>query len=237
MKAFLLAAGHGTRLRPLTDSMPKCMLPIRGEPLLGIWLELCRRHGIDEVLINTHAHSAVVVDYLRKNSSGIQTRIFEEETLLGSAGTLFANRDWVADQQDFWILYADVLTNVNLSQMLRFHHNLKQNATMGVYKVSNPSQCGIVSLDRSGVVTDFIEKPAKPASDLAFSGVLVANPRILEYVPAQVPADIGFHVLPRLVGCMTAFQIRDYLLDIGTPEKYAYAQETWPGLDPSVPPT
>lgn len=233
MKAFLLAAGHGTRLKPLTDSVPKCLLPIRGEPLLGLWLDLCRLHGITEVLINTHAHSAAVIEYVRENNRGLKIKISDETELLGSAGTLFANREWVRDDPEFWILYADVLTNANLSSMLGYHRRMKQLATMGVYEVSNPKQCGIVSLDESGVVQDFVEKPERPASNLAFSGLLVANPDILELLPPTSPADLGFRVLPQLVGRMAAFPIRGYLLDIGTPEKYAYAQQTWPGF-PSV---
>jgi mannose-1-phosphate guanylyltransferase len=233
MKAFLLAAGHGTRLKPLTDTVPKCLLPIRGEPLLGLWLDLCCLHGITEVLINAHAHSAAVVEYVRENSRGLKIRISDETTLLGSAGTLFANRDWVRDEPEFWILYADVLTNASLSSMLGYHRRMRQLATMGVCEVSNPKQCGIVSLDEAGVVQDFVEKPERPASNLAFSGLLVATPDILELLPPTSPADLGFHVLPQLVGRMAAFPIGGYLLDIGTPEKYAYAQATWPGI-PSV---
>ncbi len=230
MKAFLLAAGQGTRLKPLTNLVPKCLLPIRGEPLLGLWLDLCRSHGITEVLINTHTHSGAVTNYVRESKCGLKIQISEEETLLGSAGTLFANRDWVRNDSEFWILYADVLTSANLSKMLEHHRRAMQLATMGVYEVSNPTQCGIVSLNEEGVVRDFVEKPERPTSNLAFSGLLLASAAILEFVPPTVPADIGFHVLPQLVGRMAAFPISDYLLDIGTPEKYAYAQQTWPGI-------
>jgi mannose-1-phosphate guanylyltransferase len=230
MKAFLLAAGHGTRLKPFTDSVPKCLLPIRGEPLLGIWLGLCRLHGITEVLINTHAHSAAVNKFLVEHNHGLKIRISEEPTLLGSAGTLVANREWVGTDPEFFVLYADVLTNANLSSMAQFHRRLNQMATMGVYEVTNPTQCGIASLDDSGIVRDFVEKPQYPSSNLAFSGLLVANSKVLQFLPSASPADIGFHLLPQLVGRMVAFRMRDYLLDIGTPEKYAYAQETWPGL-------
>lgn len=206
------------------------MLPVQGEPLLGIWLELCLRHGITEILINTHTHSAAVAQYVHEKSRGMSIRITEERELLGSAGTLYANRNWIAKEQEFWILYADVLTNADLSLMQGHHRQLKQRATMGVYRAPNPTQCGIVSLDDSGIVRVFVEKPERPTSDLAFSGLLIASPAILDCVPAQAPADIGFHVLPRLVGSMAAYLIPDYLLDIGTPEKYAFAQETWPGL-------
>src|SRR5256885_7453599 len=121
MKAFLLAAGHGTRLRPLTDSMPKCLLPIRGVPILRIWMDLCRRYGIDEVLINIHAHSDIVREFLNRNSDGIKVRVSEEQILLGSAGTLLANRSWVGADSEFWILYADVLTRANLERILEVH--------------------------------------------------------------------------------------------------------------------
>jgi mannose-1-phosphate guanylyltransferase len=234
MKAFLLAAGHGTRLKPLTDSVPKCLLPIQGEPLLGLWLKLCRFHGITDVLINTHAHSAAVTEFATKNSFGLKIRISEEQTLLGSAGTLFANQEWVEKDAEFWILYADVLTNTNLSRMLEYHRRLGQFATMGVCQVGNPTECGIVSLDEMGMVREFVEKPEKPRSNLAFSGLMVATPRVLEFLPSTAPADIGFHVLPQLVGRMAAFCIPGYLLDVGTPEKYAYAQQSWPGLTPSL---
>src|SRR5580700_11176048 len=121
MKAFLLAAGHGTRLRPITDTIPKCLVPIRGTPLLSIWLGLCKRFGIDEVLINIHTHVTMVQDFLRKNANGVRARVVEEEQLLGSAGTLRHNRDWITEEELFWVFYADVLCRPDLGEMLRLH--------------------------------------------------------------------------------------------------------------------
>lgn len=96
MKAFLLAAGHGTRLRPITDNLPKCLVPIQGVPMLAIWLSVCKELGISEVLINLHAHADSVSAFLRQNHhSGVRVHVSEEKQLLGSAGTLRANRDWV----------------------------------------------------------------------------------------------------------------------------------------------
>src|SRR6266566_4064460 len=86
MKAFILAAGKGERLRPLTDKIPKCLVPIQSVPILGIWLELCRRHNVDEVLVNTHSHEDSVKSYLRDHSHGVRVQNAEEGTLLGSAG-------------------------------------------------------------------------------------------------------------------------------------------------------
>ncbi len=232
MKAFLLAAGLGTRLKPLTDRTPKCLLPIRDTPLLGIWLDLCQQHGITEVLINAHSHVGMVKDYAANSKAGLSIRISEEETLLGSAGTLRANYEWVAAEREFFVLYGDVLTNVDLTQLLDFHRQRDVVATIGLYEVTNPTQCGIVTVDQDGIVRDFVEKPAKPASNWAFTGVLIASPEIFESVPQKTPADIGFDVLPKLIGRMAAYKVSDYLVDIGTAEKYERVQTTWPGLRP-----
>jgi mannose-1-phosphate guanylyltransferase len=230
MKAFLLAAGHGTRLRPITNNLPKCLVPIRGTPLLSIWLQLCKQFGIDEVLINIHAHASAVRDFLRQHPNGVRASVAEEQQLLGSAGTLRANQDWVAQEDLFWIFYADVLCRPDLAGMLRLHRDRNPAATLGVSEVPDPSRCGIVSPDPNGVIQQFVEKPAAPQGNLAFAGLMIGTPGILDLIPPVMPADIGFHVLPRLVGRMLAFPIRDYLIDIGTMDNYQTAQRTWPGL-------
>jgi mannose-1-phosphate guanylyltransferase len=230
MKAFLLAAGHGTRLRPLTDSIPKCLVPIRGVPLLQIWMDLCRKNGISEILINLHAHATVVRTFLQENRSGMKVTISEEAVLLGSAGTLLANRRWVGSDPEFWVFYADVLTTASLSALLDVHHCQNKLATLGLYEVPDPRRCGIVSLDENGTVLDFVEKPEFPSTNLAFCGIMIANRGLLDVIPEKIPADIGFHVLPKLSGQMAAYRLSDYLLDIGTLENFKLAQTTWPGL-------
>ena len=230
MKAFLLAAGHGTRLRPLTDRIPKCLLPIRGVPLLAIWLEICRRYGVDEVLVNLHSQSQMVRDFVAKTHLAIRVRLFEEPILLGSAGTLRANRAWVACEPSFWVFYADILTTANLTRMADFHRQHQGVTTLGVCRVADPSRSGIVVVDKGGTVRQFIEKPENPPGNLAFGGILLARPELLESVPEEGPADLGRDVLPRLVNRMFAYLITDYHLDIGTPESYSAAQTAWPGL-------
>lgn len=233
MKAFLLAAGQGTRLRPITDTIPKCLVPIRGTPLLAIWLDLCQQFGIDEVLINIHAHASAVRGFLQHRRIGIRARVIEEQELLGSAGTLRANRDWVADEELFWIFYADVLCRPELQAMLQAHVQRKPVATLGVYEVPDPTRCGIVTTDADGMIQQFVEKPADPPGNLAFAGLMIGTQEILDRIPAVTPADIGYHILPQLTGKMLAFPIRDYLIDIGTMENYQTAQQTWPGLSSS----
>jgi mannose-1-phosphate guanylyltransferase len=230
MKAFLLAGGLGTRLRPLTDSTPKCLLPVQGMPLLQIWFDIFRQYGIEEVLINLHSHGDVVRRFIDEHKDSLRVRLFEETILLGSAGTILANREWVNKESCFWVFYADVLTTTNLNQMLAFHVSRGQIATIGVYEVPDPSRCGIVQVDERGVVIDFVEKPKAPIGNLAFSGLMLARPTLLNFIPDICPVDLGFHVLPHIVGQMAAYQIPNFLIDIGTSETYRAAQETWPGV-------
>jgi mannose-1-phosphate guanylyltransferase len=230
MKAFLLAAGNGTRLRPITDNLPKCLVPIQGTPMLAIWLKVCQQVGITEVLINLHAHAHVVRAFLEEDcDSTVHVRVAEEEELLGSAGTLLANRTWVASEDLFWIFYADVLHCADLTSMLRLHRDGRPVATLGVYEVPDPSRCGIVTVNSESIIEDFVEKPAKPLGNLAFSGLMIGTPELLHVIPQRVPCDIGFDVLPNLKYKMLAFPIRDYLIDVGTLENYQKAQVTWPG--------
>jgi mannose-1-phosphate guanylyltransferase len=230
MKAFLLAAGSGSRLRPLTDKIPKCLVPIKGKPLLEIWLELLGNHGVTEILINLHSHADIVCQFLSGRFPHLDVILAREAQLLGSAGTLAANRDWVRGEPNFWILYADVLTNVNLMDMYRFHQDRSCVATLGVSAVPDPCRCGIAVVDSDGRIVRFLEKPRQPPGNLAFAGVMIGTHALLEAIPDNRPADIGFDLLPHLAGRMFAYSISEFLLDIGTLANYEEAQRIWPGI-------
>jgi mannose-1-phosphate guanylyltransferase len=238
IRAFLLAAGKGTRLRPLTDKIPKCLLPIGNKPLLQIWLENLEQHGIEEVLINTHWHAEQVEEFLQKQGSqfNIMIKTFYEPELLGSGGTILANREWVKDGAPFYILYGDDLTNVNLRKMLRYHRKHGLPFTLGVFMAKNPRQCGIAEVRDDNVVIGFTEKPEYPKSNLAAAGIYIADRRIFEAFPVQKsnengfsqrPLDLGFHVIPKLIKKMKAYFIEDFLMDIGNNDSYRRAQTLW----------
>jgi len=195
--------------------------------MLQIWLERCHQFGIEEVLINLHSHAEQVRAFLRGQSNcNVRVQVSDEPLLLGSAGTLRANRAWVTSEPDFWIFYADVLSDIDLNRVIERHRDMRADATIGVYRVPDPSRCGIVQLDDQGWVTEFVEKPKAPIGNLAFSGILLASSKFLELIPEHTPADIGFHVLPR-VGRLAAYEIHEYLIDVGTVENYRSAQQNW----------
>ncbi len=235
MKAFLLVAGRGERLRPLTDTTPKCLLPINGIPLLQIWLEHLVSSGIDEVLVNTGWLHDQVEDFVNKWSAvhdNMKIVLFHEPTLLGSAGTLLANRKW-AGRAPFFIIYGDNLTQFDLLRMLAFHNKHKLPLTIRIYKGADHRRAGIVCLDENGTVIDFEEKPEKPKSQLGAGGIYVADQRIFDFFPeagkgkASGGLDLSYDVLTRMLGKMKAYDSGEFSIDIGTPESYAKAQKEW----------
>jgi mannose-1-phosphate guanylyltransferase len=229
-KAFLLAAGLGTRLRPLTDKVPKCLIPIDGKPLLNIWLEICERLDIREVLINTHHLPAQVRAWAGNQHSAVKVNLVHEDTLQGSAGTVVANRDFVRDVDDFWVFYADNLVDADLHSLQSFHCQHGGVLTLGLFRALKPRECGIVALDESGRVTSFEEKPTKPKSNLANAGIYIIRQAIFDTLSPGVFADFGKDVMPGLVGKMWGFVLGGYILDVGTPESYQKALEDWPVL-------
>jgi mannose-1-phosphate guanylyltransferase len=227
MKAFLLAAGLGTRLRPLTDTTPKCLISIDGRTLLDIWLDALAAVGVDDVLVNLHHLPGLVTAHLAQRGTRPRVQTVFEPTLLGSAGTLRANQDFVSEEEMFLAVNADNLTEFDLGTLIEAHREGAAIATLSVFRAPRPSECGIVEV-RDGVVSGFEEKPAHPRSDLANAGMYAFSPVVLGLIDGPNPRDIGYDLLPALVGRSRVVDIGDaYLTDIGTPEALARATREW----------
>ncbi len=230
MKAFLLAAGYGTRLRPLTNTIPKCLVPICGKPLLAWWVDLFEKYDVKEVMINTHYLPDAVREFIKRhNQKNKQVKLIEfyEPELLGSGGTILANKAFVENEEDFLICYADNLTNLNLKKLVEFHKTQTSLLTMALFHTNKPKECGIAAIDENGLIYEFVEKPQFPKSNLANAGVYVTNRNIFKYIPVKQTCDFGKDVLPKLVNKMYGYQINDYLLDIGNLDNYEKAQKEW----------
>jgi len=227
MKAFLLAAGLGTRLRPITDSTPKCMLRIGDRPLLDIWLDALAKAGVHEVLVNLHHHAPVVRSHVAARSGPPAVRMVEEQELLGSAGTLLANRSFVDGEEMFVAVNADNLTDFDLGVLVDAHRDGGAIATLSLFRAPRPSECGVVDVE-DGRVVGYVEKPADPPSDLANAGMYAFHPSVLDVIAGPRPKDIGYDMLPRLVGRARAVTIDGcYFIDIGTPAALERARDEW----------
>jgi mannose-1-phosphate guanylyltransferase len=230
MKAFLLAAGLGTRLRPLTNHIPKCMLPVQGKPLLAWWFDLFHKHQVTEVIVNTHYLPEKVRSFISEynaQKTGLIVHEFYEETLLGSGGTVYANEDFIGQDKDFLICNADNLTDIDLTKMLRFHDAHDGLLTMALFRAGQPEQCGIPEMNQNNLIISFEEKPQHPRSDLANAGIYIARREIFQTISPPPLADFGRDILPCLIGRMYGFPMQDYLIDIGTPDNYEKAQREW----------
>jgi NDP-sugar pyrophosphorylase family protein len=228
MKALILAAGEGTRLRPLTADRPKPMLPVGNVPLLEQILTLLQRHGVTDIAINLHYKPRTIVHHLGHGKRwGVRLHYSFEERLLGSAGA--AKRlEWFFDES-FIVFYGDVYTRMNLSALVAAHHQGGALLTLALYEVENPTQCGIVELDDRSRVQRFVEKPAphQVFSRLANAGILVVEPQILTWLPAEQRLDFGHDVIPQMLDMgqpIVGYPITEPLIDIGTPENYRRAQ-------------
>jgi mannose-1-phosphate guanylyltransferase len=230
VKAFLLAAGVGSRLRPITDTIPKCMVAIDGRPLIDIWLDSFDTAGIDEVLVNLHHLPDVVRHHIAARTGPPAVRVVFEPELLGSAGTLVANRHWLDGDDMFVACNADNLTDYDVRSLIDAHREHGAVATLAVFRSENPSAGGVVEVDAAGTVTGFAEKPGNPLSGLVNAGMYAFHPSLLAEIDGPRPKDIGYDLLPRLVGRAKAMLVEGYFRDIGTVDAYRRAQEEWPVL-------
>src|SRR3954447_21023401 len=232
VKALLLAGGMGTRLRPLTDTIPKCLVPIGGRPLLDAWVDRLAEAGIREARINTHALADQVRAYIAGVNSEGRLGLVEsfEPELLGSAGTVSANVDLADGASQIVIIYADNLSDIALRPLLAFHRTHDDPFTMVLFRAPNPRACGIAELDTAGRIMTFVEKPDRPATDLANAGLYVVDADAYREIAGVRAFDIGFEVLPRFVGRMRGWVWGGYHLDIGTFEALERARRDAPRL-------
>ncbi len=229
--AILLAAGMGTRLRPLTDLLPKCLVPIHGRPLLDYWLEPLVTAGVDQILINTHYKSELVESYVQMTPWRHRITIVHEPVLLGTAGTLMCNKAFVTNQPCL-LAHADNLSVFAIDAFVQAHRNRLPEAliTMMTFTTSTPETCGIVVTDQRGLVTEFYEKVAQPPSNHANAAVFMLDDTLiatLEQMPEPL-FELSTDVLPHLLGRIGTWHNDGYHRDIGSIESWQQANSDAP---------
>ena len=236
MKALLLAAGLGTRLQPLTDHTPKCLIEIDGKPLLEHWITMLVNGGVYPLLVNLHHHAEKVANYINISSNKEFVTTVYEEKLLGTAGTLLKNKSFFANErkEQLMLVHADNLSIFNVQAFVNSHKNRPTGCeiTMMTFKTRTPHTCGIIETDEKGCVQAFHEKVANPPGDMANGAVYIAEPSIFDFLASLNKEFIDFstEVIPNLIGRINTFHNDVYHRDIGTIENYKMACQEFPKI-------
>ncbi len=236
MQAIVLVGGMGTRLRPLTDSVPKPALTLVDRPFLAYMIEWLGSHGVTEAVLAC----GFLPDQLREalgegEHEGVKLTYVVEPDRRGTAGAIRFAAEALGDDLDdrFLALNGDVLTDLDLTALLAAHEEHGARATLGLYPVEDSSAYGLVSCDAAGAVLDFTEKTGEEVPGEINAGTYVLERSVLDLIPPDVEVSIEREVFPQLVGDgLCATRLEGYWMDIGTPERYL--QATWDILEGRV---
>jgi mannose-1-phosphate guanylyltransferase/phosphomannomutase len=223
MKAFVLAAGVGTRLRPLTSNIPKPMIPILDKPALYYTFANLWKYSFTDACVNTYYMSDVISDYFKKNKIDINIEFSKEKTLLGTAGAVKKKENFFDDT--FVVMSGDGLSDVNLKKVLGFHKKKKSLATIVLKKVSSRFEYGIAITNKNSEIKKFVEKPSwsDVFNDEVNTGIYVFEPEIFNYIPKNTFFDFSMDLFPLLMKKgkkIHGFLIDDYWTDIGNIVEY-----------------
>jgi mannose-1-phosphate guanylyltransferase len=223
MQAIVLAGGEGTRLRPLTETIPKPVLPLAGKPMIAYMIEWLGRHGVEEVIVSCGFLAEAMRGPLAQ-IDGPAIRYLEEPQALGTAGAIKYAEQLLGDR--FLALNGDLLSDLDLGALIDQHDRTGATATLALHPVADPSAYGLVRREADGEIREFIEKPSPDQvdSDEISAGAYVLERSVLELIPAGRGVSIEHEIFPRLVGeGLFGRRLEGYWLDIGTPQRYLQA--------------
>ncbi|GAB2896272.1 sugar phosphate nucleotidyltransferase [Streptomyces mayteni] len=229
MKAVVMAGGEGTRLRPMTASMPKPLLPVANRPIMEHVLRLLKRHGLTETVVTVQFLASLVKNYFGDGEElGMDLTYAHEEKPLGTAGSV-KNAEEALRSDSFLVISGDALTDFDLTDLIRFHRERGALVTVCLTRVPNPLEFGITIVDDEGRVERFLEKPTwgQVFSDTVNTGIYVMEPEVFDYVEPDIPVDWSGDVFPKLMKegkPIFGYVAEGYWEDVGTHESYVKAQ-------------
>jgi NDP-sugar pyrophosphorylase family protein len=229
LKAVVLAGGVGTRLRPLTYSRPKPMLPIGPKPALQYVIESLANSGFNQIIVTTNYLREQIEDYFGDGSGfGVSLTFPEEKTPLGTAGSV-KNAEQFLDET-FALIQGDNITNINIAEQLRDHKSKNALATLGVMRVKEPWNYGVVILDKESKISGFQEKPrpSECRSNLINTGLYILEPDVLDLVPSGKPFDFAKDVFPLILAQgkgLYGYKVRGFWTDIGGVDGFLEASD------------
>ena len=229
MQAVIMAGGYGTRLRPLTNELPKPMVPIIDKPIIHYIINTLKKYGITDIIVTLGYKPERIIDYLGDGSDfGVSVRYSVENVPLGTAGGV----KQIAEMIDgtFIVISGDALTNIDLNSMLKFHMSHGKLITMAVKEMDDVSGFGVVRCDDNGNVTSFIEKPKHSLDKLVNTGIYIIEKNVLDDIP-EGKYDFARELFPEMMGNLSAYRMRGYWSDIGTLSSY-YLTNNYVALNP-----
>ena len=230
-KAVLLVGGRGTRLRPLTDKMPKALLPVHGKTITEHLFDLLKKYGIrDSVLCVGYLKDKIKEKFGDGSEIGMNISYVEENEPLGTAGPLKLAKKYLKDS--FIVSNGDELKNINIPRMFRLHKRKDALATIALTTVDDPSHYGVARLDGSRII-EFVEKPSKPVSNLINAGFYIIEPEVIDMIPDGF-SMLEKDVFPKLakLGRLRGFPFAGQWFDIGNIDRYKIAEKNWHGVIP-----
>ena len=221
MRALLLSAGLGTRLLPITKSMPKCLISIQGKSMLNRWITTLNNSDINEIIVNTHYHRQKVLNELKSIKSSVRIVEVYEKSLLGTAGTLISNSS--DSDNDLLVVHCDNFSSIDIEEFLDFHTSRKNFLSMAIFKPKDKSKCGMVEVNESGSIIQFIEKPTYSDLVWANAAIYIFSRKSIDEIKSQYKAaqDISLDILPNFLDRISSYKIDGYHIDIGTHESLA----------------
>jgi mannose-1-phosphate guanylyltransferase len=226
MKGVVLVGGEGTRLRPITETMPKPLVPLMDRPSLDHVLDHLARHGVHEVVLSSSYLETVFHAFIEDRHGDPKITWITEEEPLGTGGAIVNALEHLGDDEPFLALNGDILTDLDLTAMLGFHRDRGAVATIALTHVEDARPFGLVPTEPDGRVIEFREKPAEPVPGDVNAGTYVLEPSALRAWPVGENVSIERQVFPSLVEQgrpLYGFVSKAYWLDLGTPEKYLQA--------------
>jgi mannose-1-phosphate guanylyltransferase len=230
MQALILVGGEGTRLRPLTETVPKPALPLAGKPFLSYMIDWLARHGVDDVVLACGFGAGRLREALAA-AGGPRLSFVEEPEPRGTAGAMKYASDQLEER--FLALNGDVLTDLDLDALIGFHERSGARATLGLYPLSDATGYGLVRREGDGAVLEFLEKPEGGVAGDINAGAYVLERDVLDMIPDDREVSIEREVFPRMIGDgLYGLPLAGYWMDIGTPDRYL--QATWDILERRV---
>lgn len=219
MKAVIMAGGYGSRLRPLTNELPKPMVPIINKPIIHYIVELLKSYGITDIAMTLGYKPESIMEYFGDGKELDCNIVYYVEKLpLGTAGSVKNTQEFIGNE-DFIVISGDAFTNINLGEMYEEHKYYGNIATLAVKEVADPTGFGVVNFSSDGTIHGFIEKPLVSPEKNVNTGIYMFKPEIFDYIPFG-KYDFGRELFPKLLGKISAYKTDAFWSDIGTLSSY-----------------